>query len=461
MNMANLLAARDPYAIAQLTTSKGLANSRPDLISVDVNQAGKVTGLPLYTSYVSGAQAQEIWGNNQNDFTRLATEGVGTKFGTLYGMRALQYKMQDKQWEYQQQSAGIQGAQIALQREYLPKFWDVQDRQRALSYQQQQWSFGQQETSMAMSQRQTQEGWGLQAQGMQMNQQFARQSWAYQDTVRNMQWGWKVEDYEENSRFMTGRQRRLAERQMNRDTTMHNLEGTQIDKQRQQQEETWKLQESQFEMTKKHFAEQQKFQEEALERQKEFYEEGRKLEDESIALSREYQLKQLDLQEAALGMQIQQAKEMHDMQLDYQEMQRNQDDVVSNFQVSVKLVAEFVDILIKAFGENGALTQAIAALSPIDHQGAAGPGTQYPETQALGGSAEYGTVGEAGVELLIPKNGDTIIPMTKLRSPWSDRVISPTQQPVTQDGSLALSLYIGNEYLGKFVIDTVNKELRV
>jgi hypothetical protein len=477
MNRVNLIQNKNPYIISEM-----FAGKNEDLVSVDINAQGQATGLPLYTTNVSEAQASRIWGadweaGDKTGLRSAAVRGIDTKIpeiGTLKGIRGIQWLMQQTQWEYQQQSMDIAGAQVALQREYLPKFWDVQDRQRALSHEQQLWSFGQQESSMAMSQRQASQSWGLQAQGMQMNQDFARQGWAYQDKTRNLQWGWKVEDFQENVRFMTGRERRLAERQMGRETTMHNLEGTQIDKQRQQQEEIWDLQEQQFEMTKEHFAEQQKFQEEALEKQKEFYDERKRLEDESIALQREYQLKQLDLQGASVALQREQAEKMHDLQIQYEILTRQQDDQVANWQMISLKEMGFVETALLGLDTFTEIRDIFKEIwgwvseedwkSPLDVdkavEGIVGEENMY---KALGGVAEPAQiVGEVQQELLISPDGGTIIPVSKIKSPWSDQVYSNVDNSSKGNNEIAIvKIYIGNKYLGDFIIDTVEKEIRV
>ena len=107
--------------------------------------------------------------------------------------------------------------------------WGLQDTSRNLGYAQQQWQFGQQQKQMDMSVSQFGENMGMNIRQSQMQRGWAQQDWAFNSNVRDLQWGWKQEDYQENVRFMTGRDRRLAERQQGRDVIMHDLEGEQIE----------------------------------------------------------------------------------------------------------------------------------------------------------------------------------------------------------------------------------------
>ena len=141
----------------------------------------------------------------------------------------------------------------------------------------------------------------------------------YQAQVRSLQWQWKTEDYGEEVRFMTGRQRRLAERQMGRDTTMHNLEGDQIEKQHALEDKRYQksveytnkmieLEKKQFDLNKEHRETMFKLDQEDFQRHKKEFLEQKKLEDEIIALQRKHQKDQLDFQAAQAANSIKQTK---------------------------------------------------------------------------------------------------------------------------------------------------------
>ena len=85
---------------------------------------------------------------------------------------------------------------------------------------------------------------------------------------------------------MTGRQRRISERQMGRSTVMHNLQEENIDKQRERQQEIWRLEDRKHQMAIEHFEEQATMQDERLEKMREFYEESKKLQEQQFELQK-------------------------------------------------------------------------------------------------------------------------------------------------------------------------------
>ncbi|MGW8181537.1 MAG: hypothetical protein ACWGQW_22640, partial [bacterium] len=186
-------------------------------------------------------------------------------------------------------------------------FWGIQDRQTALSDAQQQWNFQYQEQQMAMQRSQFYDNQALQLRGVNLNRGYTRRQWEFQDQVNALQWGWQQEDYAESSRFMTGRQRRLAERDMERKTTMHDLEKKAQDEARDHQQELWDLEDQRFKQTRQHFEEQMDLQEENFDKMREFYEERKKLEDEMRELQRAYFIEQNKLQKESAGIQAAQA----------------------------------------------------------------------------------------------------------------------------------------------------------
>jgi hypothetical protein len=142
-----------------------------------------------------------------------------------------------------------------------------------------------------------------------MTRQFSKEDWTMQDQVRGLQWQWKSEDFDESVRFMTGRQRKLAERQQGRDTVMHNIEGDNISKQRSRQKQLWKLEDNRFRLQEQRQQEEIEHQEELIEIQKEQFElrkEQFALTEENLGLSKEQfeiQKEQYELQGENLALQ--------------------------------------------------------------------------------------------------------------------------------------------------------------
>ena len=280
---------------------------------------------------------------------------TGEAIGGLTGMA---YQAQQASFDRARAGLGIQGAQLALRRQYttgegMPGgrgFWQIQDDMTSLSREQQTYGWQTAGRRMEMQKTQFTETFGanveqfgartswarddqaFKAARMGRAQQWAKEDWAVSDQVRNMQWGWQNEDFEENVRFASGRDRQLMVREQERATTMHNVEGDQIDTQRERQEELWNLEEEQFEIGKARFEESVTWQEDKFEREKSYFEQGMELseeqhekemefmkrrwalEDEMRNMQREFQKKQMDLAEAGLGLQYQALKQQEDQQ---------------------------------------------------------------------------------------------------------------------------------------------------
>lgn len=462
--------------------------------------------------------AGNIWGADwmQSDYGRAAVYGINKETGEIgtelptdtkanranlrFGEQGMAWTQLYQSYEAQKASLGSSYAMLALQEEYMPKFWDVQDRQRALGHRQQLWQFEQQdwqlgfsERQMEMGARQWEEKFGLQQRQAYMQREWAREDWAYQDQTRSLQWGWKQEDFEENVRFMTGRQRRLAERGMERETTMYNLETGQIETQRDRQQEMWALQDERFEMERKHHEEQLAMQEESLEKQaeqlemqKQFYEERRQLEEESIALSREYQLKQLELQKAALGTQAEQIEKNFEHQQMILEMNEAQEANLDKAKQLQQEAAIFFDTLLNKLPDvNEAFNQMVdlfiaklkdPSSNPIlqlkDKGGGGGGGEFYEETKQEGGhmfpSSSY-LVGERGWEIMRPNTLSSMVNRYDVaqtvgqQDKWDSRsVFYPTQRGGGGgSGPTIVNVYLGNEKFTDFIVNAVKDDLEV
>jgi len=225
--------------------------------------------------------------------------------------------------------------QIANQRkgmqvdyDYQMKLWGLQDKQRDLGYRHQMAQFGFQEQGMALQRESAEmqnqffyQNAAMQQQQTQTQRAWTRQDWGINAGIRNMQWGWQQEDFQEERRFMTGRQRRLAERQQERAGIMHNVEDEQIARQQARQKELWKMEDERFEVSKQQHAQQYEqtlkqfeLQKKEFEEQKKFYLENKKIEDEITKLQRQHWLDQHKLSEEQLKLTEEHAKKTLELQ---------------------------------------------------------------------------------------------------------------------------------------------------
>lgn len=217
--------------------------------------------------------------------------------------------------------------------------WGIEDQLRALQHSSTMAGFDEQQRRMDLSndfairrennqyQRMTsshefsQWQWSSSYNAFQQRQGWAREDWQYQDTMRNLSFGWGMEDLNEAIRFSSGRERRQLIRQRDRQALSHNLEEGQIENQRERQEELWAQEDERFQKQKQYMDEMQRLDTESFEinrqyreemraldqesfnRRVEEYKQEKELQDEMTKLNREYQYEQIQLQKEAAGIQ--------------------------------------------------------------------------------------------------------------------------------------------------------------
>jgi hypothetical protein len=362
--------------------------------------------------------------------------------------------------------------------------WGLEDAQRNLSIRQQESSFGFQQQGLNIGMKQFQENMGLNRQGMTMQRGWTQEDWQYQSTTRGLQWQWKQEDFREQSRFMTGRERRLAERQMGRETTMYNIEGEQIEKQKDRQKEIWELEDRRFATQIRQYKENTKFQQDQLDTARKFFKESTALDEEAKKLQRASFIANMDLQKQSAGMQVYYAQKAFDEQkllwdLQMEELTKNgaaalvTDDYLMGFQQTIANVGSaassatpglkgLIDELLRLPGANigngGGNTGSGSTRNP-----------DYPE-KAIGGNINqtgWTLVGERGAELLAPggsiyshEQTSALERMTGLTHNMLGQSILVPMNKGGKSSGQTINVYVGNEKLATFVVDTINKELR-
>jgi hypothetical protein len=489
--------------------------------------AQTMTGMQWGTSSLampgisSAGMAGRIWGGDYQSRTDISQGLAGALVsGGRFGGRL--YQM-EQQAAHTQAMAGIQMEQIALNRTFqtgvgLGQYtgivnpqtgqpfgfntgafnvnvrgvggfqtqggglWGVQDAMRGLGNMQQEWQFGRQWEQSAMQDRFWQQNFNLNRRQAMMQRPWRREDWAYQDTTRGLQWQWRQEDFQEESRFMTGRDRRLAERQMGRDTIMYGLEGEQIDKQRERQEDLWKLEDERFMLQEAQHREQVEFQEEGIRVQERFFEERKRLTEEQYKLQRAFQIRQMELSEKQAAAAAAYAAEQAKMALTMEELSQFTTEVMAqgslfNEQTLTALADALEDI-------NPELAKLIRQLIEAQKDlGKGGGGSQEPwesddgdafqepweepeegeqGPRQYGGYVEAGreyTVGEAGPEKFKPFLTGQIVPNHRI-NPAENTVIAPTSDAKVNQ-LIHLILNLGDQHFREYILDTVDAEIDV
>ena len=467
INLGNLPGIRD---------IQGNTMSANYLAFTDVNEKGQLTGMQWGSSTLKlGSESAEqvganIFGPNPSKYAQAAISGykldqpidTGRKdangnpilVSQVAGIRAAQWTYEDDMYSYQMQGLGLQQQSMNLGWAHTQAQWKIRDKQIALSNWYQTQQFGLQQEQINQSKENIGIGNAIQQQQMTLTRSWAKEDWGYQDQTRNMQWGWKQEDFAEESRFMTGRQRKLAERQMGRETTLHNLETDQIDKTRARQEELWKLEDQRFDLQKKQQIESLEMQQKQLDLQRKYFEEQKKLRAQQIAEERKYQKEQQKIQQEQLNLQKKQAEATRQLALDTREWQTYIQAVGGQMNLLTEEgMAEFsaaMDNILKKVRELYDITVSDPAQSS---SGGSSGGSSDDSSDDSGGrfkpylvsqQAQNFPYGQDQTERIQYQTGDT--------SYFFKSGKTEKQQNI--------SIYIGNEHLSRFVLDAVTKELR-
>jgi hypothetical protein len=346
-----------------------------------------LSGFQGLNRFVQGQNVVAAGGGTAGQAMRgglAAIGGLSQRFMNFFGENPdaglLDYQQahSDRMYGYQQAGIGIGQQRIDLQRQFLyggqdwrnpdpGSLWGIQDRMRSLQWQGQQASFAFSLESMDVGNRfaqrqedisgrrmgvtQDYQRWGLgfQRAGMDLSRQFTMENRQFQDQLRGMQTSFTMEDFDENIRLSSGRQRRNLVQQRERFVSVQNVQDEQIERQREQQEELWAREDEQFEKRREYTEELIALDEEQynlnverretlydmnredLERRIELAEKLHELEDEQIEKQREFTVAQLDLQEKALGIQAAAAAAQKEYNDDMRELMQEVIDPVAGF----------------------------------------------------------------------------------------------------------------------------------
>lgn len=425
---------------------------------VGVDNAGQLTGLEWGRTSLATAMrssqdvAMQLWGTTgeQGSLIEALVQG-GTRQGQIW--------QQQQAFQQQRAQLGISWEQLQLQRWYMPQQFALQARGRQLSYAQTEWGLQQQQEQLDIGRQNFAVTMGLQYQQMQMQRGWTQEDWRYQGQVRAMQWGWQQEDYAENLRFMTGRQRRLAERQMGRQTILHDLESEQIEKQQGRQRELWALEDARFTQQIAYQESLFNLQQRNINQQEEFYHVSRQLQEEQAALSEEYWRRSIELQERALGI----SEHYMSIQQETFEIMQPLNALLEDVQGSFNLLGEeslptLLAILREIDPVLAELFAQAAGLGII--RSSVGGQRDDAEFRQHGGRVYPGEsyfVGERGIELFRPDVSGEVVPI----DPWNTSFVSNVAGAPSGNGAINLVIYLGNDQLYNGVVDVVDQEIRL
>lgn len=499
-----------------------MGTGQSNLVTQDVNMQGQLTGRNLWqTSLRRGnispeSSAASIWGADWREgdggVRDAAVSGFTDYTGdTLYGVQAMQSYISDLQYQQQSAQMNIQSKQMDLTWAFTtgqglgaykgtinPQtgkkfgfnagapswniknvgsfeaegggFWGYQDAFRSLGYAQQEYGFDMQKRQMEMQSSQFNQNMGLQARGMSMSRDFAQTQWSFQDQIRTLQRAWQVEDFGEEVRFLTGRDRKKAERGFERSTIMYNVQGEQIDSQREHQRELWQLEDERFKTQKEHYEQNKRLQQEQHKVTVRFFEERKRLEDEQNKLQRAYATEQMKLQRESLKVQQSYSAKIREANRDLQKLMETRDDEIAAAKTYMSLSEDWIDttedglerlveLARELAGELGISTKT-SSISPAAADGGSYGAKGTYMKRALGG---YVPAGQPALvndrEVFSPAMSGHVVPIENI-DPWNKSVLTNEERQGKEGGgSKEINIFIGGEKIASLVIDAMNRVL--
>ena len=375
---------------------------------------------------------------------------TGTPFGYNTGNFGFNVGTSNGTYSYQSQGGGS---------------WGLQDAQRYLGYAQTESGFAFQQSGMNLQAQQFKQSMGLQQQQINLGVAQGTEQHQYQMGLTQQQFGFGQTMYHEQARFLSGRERRLAEMQNKETITVHGMEVGQAEKEFGFQKQSWALQEDQHKLQIKQFNETKKLQQDQLDAAIKFYKEEKDLQEESILMDRAQWVNQIAMQRESLGIQAAQianAKIQADLDREAQTYITNIQSALGalnadTFPNLYQWIMKILNVPIPnnpGFGSHGNGPAAVAnamggPIGPGDTVGEWGPERVVRTPGGLGvlpAGSDRGTLGVHGFATgtLASYMGRTMISNANSGGPGNN-------QPV--------NIFIGNEKLASFVINTVTKEI--
>ena len=312
--------------------------------------------------------------------------------------------------------------------------WGLQDQSRALANQQFAWQMSNQTASRELQGAQFQQGWNLNRQQAvqqygwqqedfsrqqrvnQLQRGFQMEDFSFGKAERDRHFGWQMEDTNESMRFLTGRERKLAERQKGRVVEEHGIgeerastlesrqkimwkeEDDRLGVQKVRANELFKLALQRFDIDKKNFEDRQKLEANAQDMQIKFYGENQRLQLTQQDLERtQYELAKKE-SERAIGASAGFATKQNEINDTLADIAAKQHSVNNSLQWQM-------DTEIAFFNNLGSYLVLLTQFMATGGKG------QLPTMPGVGGTGQAGvdyTVGpngEEGISPIIPPGG--------------------------------------------------------
>ncbi len=306
---------------------------------------------------------------------------------------------------FQQQQFALQSRQIESNAAYQATTWGISQEQSAVSWASQQFGMAQSQKQFDLSNQFWEENWRASQQQSQAGNQYqnwanafnyqtqlmqrgwARENYAYQQQMSGMQFGWNMEDINEQIRRSSGYERAQLIKQRDRMTTTYGLESSHAEEEMERQEKLWKRQDEAYQKQMEYSKQLQKLDEERFEREKRQHDAMAKIEQENLderkrtaeklheleqqlrEAQHQHDLQQLEFSREGLQLQKDMNAEQYNYQKSMEAIQRVQAQMAADWQRMASYAPALRDLLNLFFDRAGELNgAAVGAGSNILHR---------------------------------------------------------------------------------------------
>jgi len=322
--MADLARSGNAPSWMQMVDANGLAMGKKDFSGNMAYLASGRSSFGNITSGLTGGAALSAIGISDVGYQNALLTGGTRGLEDLHDQRSFNNSMASIGLQFQ----GIQARQTfnwgsgSWDNPAAGSMWALEDQQRKLQWKSQLSQFGfskrrldiqqgyaAEDDAADLSARAESRQFGSWARGFDrgtslINRDNSREAQQYSMQVNAQNFGWNMEDLDENIRRSSGRDRSLLIRQRDRANVSENMRTGEEDRQKKAQEQLWAREDERYQKNEQHIKAVEKLEDEGFLR-------SRRQRDEMFALERE-----------ELGTRIKEAKAMHSLQEEMNTAQR-------------------------------------------------------------------------------------------------------------------------------------------
>jgi hypothetical protein len=352
LNFIKGVTSGNQYALSDYGRMAGIG------VLQSVDQQGLQTGLKDMSGFLAYAQQNVLGGGllggmQAQQLTGAQTlSGLGMQFANTSqsallggGIWGYQQSMVDQTNALQSQSMGLQFQQLASNRSFMNQSWGIENQTNAAQWQQTLAGFSFQGLMMDTQREHRLEDAALQReqrglsnesntwnrdfdyQTSLMRREYAREDYQYNTQMRQLSFGWNMEDMDEQIRRSSGYERSLLIKQRDRATLSENLQSGQAETQFERQEEMWAREDERY-------AKGVEFNEQMINLDNERFELNQRQAEEMYVLNKDH-----------LAEELESATHLHDLRMEMEALQRErQEEQLRHSEQSLNIQKQMMDM---------------------------------------------------------------------------------------------------------------------